>query len=189
MTRNYLADLESAGLLLVSDPRLPSLATTIAGVPIHGSWWAHPASQKISEVLKNLSTHRDVLVVKLIEGKDTLLHRRVWADLVGIAVSGEPWQFEQLSPPARRLYERVIHDGVVETTGALTLELETRLLVRGEQFHGPSGAHRKRLEDWKHWAAANQVDFSAVDVHDAKLNLQVLCPEARFPWPKVAARR
>ena len=188
MTRNHLADLETAGLLLVSDSRFPSLANTIAGGPIHGSWWAHPASRKISEVLQNLSSHRDVLVVKLVEGKDTLVHRRVWPDLVGIAVSGEPWQFDQLSPPARRLYERVIHDGLVEATGALTLELETRLLVRAEPFHGPSGAHRKRLEDWKRWAAANQVNFSVVDVHDAKLNLQVLCPEARFPWPRIAAR-
>lgn len=188
MTRNYLAELESSGLLLVSDERRPSLATLVAGSPIHGSWWTHPASQTIFEALKNLSAHPDVLVVKLIEGKDTLLHRRVWRDLVAVAVSGEPWQFDWLSPPARRLYDRVIHDGVVETTGALTLELETRLLVRGEQFHSSSGAHRKRLEDWKRWAAANHVDFLVVDVHDAKINLQVLCLEAQFPWPRIPAR-
>jgi len=105
-----------------------------------------------------------------------------------VAVSGEPWQFDKLSPPARRLYERVIQEGVVEATGALTLELEARLLVRGEQFHGPSGAHRKRLEDWKRWAAANNVDFRLVDVYDAKINLQVLCPDAQFPWPKMVTR-
>ena len=188
MTRNYLADLESAGLLLVSDSRLPSLATIVVGSPIPGSWWAHPASQKISEVVKNLSAHADVLTVKLIEGKDTLVHRRMWTDLVGVALSGESWQFDRLSSAARRLYERVIHDGVVEATGALTLELETRLLVRGEQFHAPSGAHRKRLEDWKRWAAAKQLNYSVVDVPDAKLNLQVLCPGAQFPWPKINAR-
>jgi hypothetical protein len=188
VTRNYLADLESSGLLLVSDARRPSLATMIAGGPIHGSWWAHPASQTIFAVLKDLSNHRDVLVVKLIEGKNTLVHRRIWPDLVAIAVSGEPWQFDRLSQPARRLYDRVIHVGVVEATGPLTLELEARLLVRGEQFHSPLGAHRKRLEDWKRWAAANQIKFSAIDVHDAKLTLQVLCLEAQFPWPKIAGR-
>src|SRR5581483_2271004 len=44
---SYLADLESRGLWLVSDPRLPSLATVVAGEPVRGSWWAHPESQRI----------------------------------------------------------------------------------------------------------------------------------------------
>lgn len=188
MISRYLEDLDSRGLLLVSDARLPSLASLVTGGPVHGSWWAHAGSKKILEILKDLSGHPDVLTVKLIEGKETLVHRRVWPDLVAVSVCAEPWQFDNLSAPARRLYERVVRDGLVEASGALTLELETRLLVRAEQFHSASGAHRKRLEDWKRWAAANEVNFSLVDVHDAKLNLQVLCPEAQYPWPKVATR-
>jgi hypothetical protein len=62
--------------------------------------------------------------------------------------------------------------------------LETRLLVRGEQSHGESGAHGKRLEDWNRWAKAAAVDFSRIQIPEAKLALQTLCPEARFPWPK-----
>jgi len=183
-----LSELDTRGILLVSDARLPSLASLVTGGPVHGSWWAHPGSKQIFAVLKELSAHPDVLVVKLIEGKNTLVHRRVWPELVAVAVSGEPWQFDNLSAPARRLYDRVVRDGVVEATGALTLELETRLLVRGEEFHSQSDAHRKHLEDWKRWAAANGVNFSAVDVYDAKITLQVLCPEAQFPWPKVVGR-
>jgi len=184
----YLTDLESLGVLLVSDARLPSLASLVTGSPIHGSWWAHPGSKQIYEALKDLSANPDVLVVKLVEGKDTLVHRRVWPELVAIAVSGEPWQFDKLSAPARRLYERVARDGMVEATGALTLELESRLLARAGQFHSESGAHRKHLEDWKRWAAANQVNFSIVDAFDAKLTLQALCPEAQLPWPKIVRR-
>jgi hypothetical protein len=188
LTRNHLEELESRGLLLVSDSRLPSLAAMVAGSPIHGSWWAHPASQKIFAALTELSSHPDVLVVKLIAGKNTLLHRRVWPDLVAIAVAGEPWQFAGLSQAARRLLERVNREGQVEATGALTLELETRLLVRGDQFHRESGEHHKRLEDWKRWAASAQVSFSHIDVQDAKVILQSLSPEAQFPWPRPKAR-
>ena len=184
MTANHLSDLQSRGLLLVSDAQVPSLASLVAGSPVHGSWWAHPDSRKIFRALSELTEHPDVLVVKLIEGKNTLAHRRVWPEIVAIAVSAEPWQFEHLSQPARRLYERVVRDGQVEATGALTLELETRLLVRGEQYHSESGAHRKRLEDWKRWAAAVQVNFAVIDVQEAKATLQSLCPEARFPWSK-----
>lgn len=184
MTRTPLAELEARRLLLVSDAKLPSLASMVAGGPIHGSWWAHPASHEIYRALGELSRRPDVLVVKLIEGKNTLVHRRVWAELVAIAAAGEPWQFAGLSPGARRLYQRVTREGVVETTGALTLELESRLLVRGEQFHGDWGAHGKRLEDWKRWAGANGVSYAQIDVQPAKTALQALCPEARFPWPK-----
>jgi hypothetical protein len=179
---SYLADLERRGLLLVSDTRLPSLASSIAGGPVHGSWWAHPESRQIFRVLSELSAHPDVLVVKLIAGKDTLVHRRVWPQLAAIALSGEPWQFAGLSKPARRLYDRVLTEGQVEATGALTLELETRLLVRAEPFHGESGTHRKRIEGWKRWAASAGVQPSGVDIQQGKALLQSLCPEARFPW-------
>lgn len=186
MTRNPRAELESRGLLLVTDAKLPSLASMIAGGPVHGSWWAHPASQMIFHALTELSSHPDVLVVKLIDGKNTLVHRRVWPEVVAIATAGEPWQWAGLSQPARRLYDRVKREGLVEATGALTLELETRLLVRSEQSHGESGTHGKRLEDWNRWAKAAAVDFSRTKVPEAKLMLQTLCPEARFPWPKGA---
>ncbi len=184
MTGNHLKELESRGLLPVSDAKLPSLAGMIAGGPVHGSWWAHPASKEIFRALTELSGHPDVLVVKLIDGKNTLVHRRVWPDLVAIAVAGEAWQFAGLSKPAQRLYERVTRDGQVEASGAVTLELETRLLVRSEQSHGESGAHRKRLEDWKRWAAGTGVAFGQIHVPDAKIVMQSLCPEAQYPWPK-----
>ncbi len=188
MTRNPKTELESRGLLLVADARLPSLASLIAGGPVHGSWWAHPASKMIFRALTDLASQPDVLVVKLIGGKNTLVHRRVWPEIVAIATSGEGWQSAGLSQPARRLYERVKREGLVEATGALTLELETRLLVRSEQSHTEAGAHGKHLEEWNRWAKAAAVDFSRIPVEEAKLTLETLCPEGRFPWPKNPGR-
>jgi hypothetical protein len=34
--------LECYGILLETDPKLPSAAALVAGSPISGSWWLHP---------------------------------------------------------------------------------------------------------------------------------------------------
>src|ERR1700681_4423049 len=45
------ARLKNDGLLLKSDPRLPSVAGLVAGEAIRGSWWAHPAAHAIFQEL------------------------------------------------------------------------------------------------------------------------------------------
>jgi hypothetical protein len=62
-----------------------SLAATIAGGPIRGSWWAHPKGKEIYRVADAISESDDVLVCKLIEGKVTYVHRRLWPALVKLA--------------------------------------------------------------------------------------------------------
>jgi len=64
---------------------VPSLAETIAGGPIRGSWWAHPKSGEIYRVADAISESDDVLVCKLIDGKVTYVHRRLWPALVKLA--------------------------------------------------------------------------------------------------------
>ena len=64
---------------------VPSLAEAIAGGPIRGSWWGHPKGQEIFRVAEAVSEDADVLVCKLVEGKVTYLHRRVWPALVKLA--------------------------------------------------------------------------------------------------------
>ena len=64
---------------------VPSLAEAIAGEPIRGSWWAHPKSHQIFRVLEVVTESGDVVVCKLIDGKVTYLHRRVWPALVRLA--------------------------------------------------------------------------------------------------------
>lgn len=64
---------------------VPSLAEAIAGAPIRGSWWAHPSGHDIFRVAEAVSDSNDVLVCKLIDGKVTYVHRRLWPALVKLA--------------------------------------------------------------------------------------------------------
>ena len=56
----------------------------------------HTRARLIFSVLTDLEGHPDVLLMKLISGKDTLVHRRLWPSLLGVAISGQPWQFRGL---------------------------------------------------------------------------------------------
>ena len=64
---------------------LPNLAERIAGEPIRGSWWAHASGHEIFAVLTRLLDSRDVIATRLVDGKITLIHRRVWPALVRVA--------------------------------------------------------------------------------------------------------
>jgi hypothetical protein len=64
---------------------IPSLAEHIAGEPIRGSWWAHKSGHEIFAVLTRVLSSPDVIATRLINGKITLIHRRVWPALVRVA--------------------------------------------------------------------------------------------------------
>jgi len=64
---------------------LPNLAEWIAGEPIRGSWWGHPRGREIFAVLTRLHASGDVVATRLVEGRITLVHRRVWPALVRLA--------------------------------------------------------------------------------------------------------
>jgi len=66
---------------------VPSLAEAVAGEPIRGSWWGHPKGQQIFLAAEAVSDSPDVLVCKLIDGKVTYVHRRLWPALVRLASS------------------------------------------------------------------------------------------------------
>lgn len=81
-----VAFVEKHGVVLASaQGPVPSLAAAIAGAPIKGSWWAHPKGQEIFRALEAAADSPDVLVCKLVGGKQTLVHRRVWPALVRLA--------------------------------------------------------------------------------------------------------
>ena len=64
---------------------VPSLAEAVAGGPIRGSWWGHPKGREIFRVAQAICENPDILVCKLIEGKITYVHRRLWPALVKLA--------------------------------------------------------------------------------------------------------
>jgi hypothetical protein len=64
---------------------VPSLAEQVAGGPNRGSWWGHPSGHEIYRVLDEVRASPDVVATRLIEGKVTLTHRRLWPALVRVA--------------------------------------------------------------------------------------------------------
>jgi hypothetical protein len=81
-----LAFVERHGVVLqAARGPVPSLAEAIAGGPIRGSWWGHPKGQEIFRLAEAISESDDVLVCKLVEGKVTYVHRRLWPALVKLA--------------------------------------------------------------------------------------------------------
>jgi hypothetical protein len=74
------------GVVLVSGKGpVPRLTEAIAREPIAGSWWSHPKAHEIFTVLQAVVESGDVLVCRLVEGKVTLVHRRLWPALVRVA--------------------------------------------------------------------------------------------------------
>lgn len=65
--------------------RVPSFSDTVAGAVIKGSWWGHPQGKLIFHLTRAVRDSGDVLVCRLIDGKITYVHRRLWPALVRLA--------------------------------------------------------------------------------------------------------
>ena len=78
------------GIVMVSAKHegIPSIAAEIAGEPIKGSWWAHPKSQEIYRVLVKLDADEDVVTTRLVDGKLTMVHKRLWPALAALMKAG-----------------------------------------------------------------------------------------------------
>jgi hypothetical protein len=80
------AVLAERGVLLESARGpIPNVAELIAGEPISGSWWAHPASHAIFAAINAVAASPDVVRLRLVNGKVTLVHRRVWPSVVRLS--------------------------------------------------------------------------------------------------------
>jgi hypothetical protein len=84
--RQALAFIRTHGVVLeAAHGPVPSVAEAIAGEPVRGSWWSHPKSHEIFAVTRAIRDSDDVLVCRLIKGKITFVHRRLWPALVRAA--------------------------------------------------------------------------------------------------------
>jgi hypothetical protein len=92
-----LALIEKHGIMLESanGPAL-SLAQIIAGGSIKGSWWSHPMSKDIFLITRAIRASPHVLVCRLLSGKITFIHERLWPALVRAAAHFRPDQLSQL---------------------------------------------------------------------------------------------
>jgi len=163
--RNALAGivlraLSREGLLLLQDPRLPSVAGIVAGGPVRGSWWGHGKGSDIFRVSDWLADHPEVVVTRLVSRKVTYVHRKLWPAIVAIGRERQPWQMRRLSRLARSILDRVERAGSLRTdripgpprrVSDAARELEDGLLVHTEWIHTERGSHARRLESWDRW--------------------------------------
>ena len=92
-----LAFVRRHGVVLASAKgTAPRLTEAIAGESITGSWWAHPKSHHIFSILGAVTDSDQVLVCRLVGGKITLVHRRLWPSLVRLAKCFTPEQLAQV---------------------------------------------------------------------------------------------
>jgi len=196
-------ELERIGLLLEQDARFPSLVGLITGGPLRGSWWAHPQSHLIYDVLGQLGAHPDVLLTKLLSKKVTFVHRKLWPVVYAIGSAREDWQMRKLSPIAKSLRKKLDKDGEMQTDILVSVggyeskglskavsELEAKLLIHSRQFHTERGKHARRLETWPRWALRVGFDRKNIKSGQAQAELQRIVEEqnkkskakAKLPW-------
>ena len=96
-TAEAIAFIKEHGVVLASAKGpVPRLAEAIINEPIKGSWWAHPRSHQIFEVLQAVADSEEVLVCRLVHGKVTFIHRRLWPALVRVAKRFAPARIAQI---------------------------------------------------------------------------------------------
>ena len=149
---DLLASLREFDLLLDTDQKFPSVTGLFTGGGERGCWWVHPQAPEMFRLSCALRDHPDVLLMKLISGKVTFVHRPLWPAIFAIGAAREAWQMDGLSKEARALLKKVDKETMLEATGDAVRELETRLLVHAASFHTVKGSHAKHVESWKSWA-------------------------------------
>ncbi|MDB5397319.1 MAG: hypothetical protein JWM91_4825 [Rhodospirillales bacterium] len=81
-----LAFIKDHGVVLASaNGPVPRMADIIAGEPVKGSWWKHPKGHEIFSMFAAVADSPDILACRLVGGKVTYVHRRVWPALIRAA--------------------------------------------------------------------------------------------------------
>src|SRR5215831_856063 len=63
----------------------PNLAEAMAGEPIRGNWWGHKKGPAIFRATRAVRDSDQILVCRLVGGKITYVHRRLWPAIVRLA--------------------------------------------------------------------------------------------------------
>lgn len=186
-TSNILEALSNAGLLLIQDKRLANVVTLLTGEAVSGSWWSHPKGRLIFAVVSDLSEHPDVLFTKLLNGKVTMVHRRLWPAFLSVALANEPWQTRKLSSRGQQLLASLNNSkGPIKSSGPAVKELEVRLLAHARQVHTESGRHELLIEPWTVWSRRARVKrLRSVSLGKEKLEQAaqaIGAPHSTLPW-------
>jgi len=80
-----LSFVEREGIVLESaHGRVATFADFVAGERV-SRWWSHPKGRLIFALTRALRDSTDVLTCRLIDGKVTFVHRRLWPALVKLS--------------------------------------------------------------------------------------------------------
>lgn len=86
MTKNPVDFVKRHGVVLeTAKGPVPTLAHAVTGETIRGSWWSHPQAHAIHAAKCRARHSRDVLACRIVRGKITLVHKRLWPALVRVA--------------------------------------------------------------------------------------------------------
>lgn len=204
-----LAEVERAltqhGLLLEHDKVLPSVTAIVAGEPIAGSWWGHPLGHQIYDLLGAFAQRSGKLSTKVIDGKVTYVHERLWPAFFSVAQANVEGRLTRVTAGAAELYACVERYGPLRGDSAqvpaalvavpreltkATRALEAQLLVHSDSLHTDSGAHVKLLRTWPQWCAEHGVVVPALKPDAARGQLDTalagLCRgtarKPKVPW-------
>src|ERR1044072_7462447 len=186
-TSNILDALANAGLLLVQDKRVTNVVTLLTGEAISRSLWSHPKGRLIFAVMSDLSEHPDLLFTKLLNGKVTLTHRKLWPAFLSVALANEPWQTHGLSSRGQQLLASLNKSkGPITSSGQAVKELEVRLLAHARQVHTESGRHELLVEPWTVWSRRARIKrLRSVSLAKEQLEQAaqtIGAPRSALPW-------
>jgi hypothetical protein len=181
------------GVLFLSDPKRRNAIQILTGEFPRGSWWSHPAANEIYGILQDVEADPDLVSTKLLSGKVTFVHRRLWPALLAVVTAREAWQVTGLLPGTAQwlaaLDEAVLAGAEPpQPSRTVVKEVEARLLARGESVHTAQGRHETRLEPWATWAKRNEIPLppglsSAQGMRTLEEAAARLGPPAvTFPW-------
>jgi hypothetical protein len=193
---------ERGVMALTRQPPLRSLVEEVAGAPVPGSWWAHARGGDIYRIANELEDHPEVLIAKLVAGKVTFVHARLWPALYRV-VGDAGWRADaeaRAGMVARRLLTAVVAASPLRFDDHVALapaadrpalrkakdELDKGMLARAAQIHTTSGRHATVLSTWASWAspavvaAAAQLELEAArrEIADAVGGLPTPLTEA-----------
>ena len=166
------------------------LPRAAAAVVRHENLRQPQQGQAIFKTSNYLVDHPRVISTKLVSGKVTFVHQRLWPALIVIGRAREPWQMSGLSAAAKRLLDRTEAGKRVRGSGNPAKQLEQRLLVFSEQVHTESGAHAIELMSWKAFAKQHKIPMRRRSATRARHELDAIIAtmnvdyraRATLPW-------
>lgn len=175
MTQKIKRKIEEYGLLLEADPDFPSIVGMVTGEKVKGSWWGHRKGNEIFSISRQIRDDDDILLTKLISGKVTYVHKRLWNHLLTILIDKENWQVKNMSTNGENILKLIEEVGAIradhlelETRNQLSRkdlnkainEIEKRLLIFSNEVHTEKGTHSKQLKSWNHFIKEKDLELT-----------------------------